>query len=453
MPAATRRRSLPSPACPQGTNSPPQAAYFEAEANLGCGRLSAAEARLEATLERGGPDLDRLVPLLIRVYQLQARFDDVRRVLRRQLGTADPPLKILRELDNLNRGRHAYDGLRAALERAGVDAPDDDRVWLGRGRLAIALGRWDEAADWLGRCLAARADAAVWRARLDWAMGAGRPDEVARALNSLGPGDLDSADRLAARAWLVARREDPRQEREALEGWLAVNPVATRALDRLAELAHRAGEADVAARLRRREAEVDRAIERYRTLLWGDDPLGEASGRLELARAAEAAGYRSEARAVYAVIVKYQPDDSAAREAIERLDRAIADRLAAATAGESRTDSGAASGQGARDGRPLPSSSPRSPTMLRPSAFALPTSAAPRSSASSPSSPVAGWGCWTTMATAGSTSIASRAAPFRPAPTARRQAIGSFATVVTAPSRTLPTALASPPWRAVLATA
>ena len=61
-------------------------------------------------------------------------------------------------------------------------------------------------------------------------------------LNSLGPGDLDSADRLAARAWLVARREDPRQEREALEGWLAVDPVATRALDRLAELAHRAGE-------------------------------------------------------------------------------------------------------------------------------------------------------------------------------------------------------------------
>ena len=81
-------------------------------------------------------------------------------------------------------------------------------------------------------------------------------------------------------------------------------------------------------------------------MLWGDDPLGEASGRLELARAAEAAGYRSEARAVYAAIVKYQPDDSAAREAIERLDRAIADRLAAATAGESRTDSGAASGQG-----------------------------------------------------------------------------------------------------------
>ena len=148
---------------PAGYEFASAGAYFEAEANLGCGRLSAAEARLEATLERGGPDLDRLVPLLIRVYQLQARFDDVRRVLRRQLGTADPPLKILRELDNLNRGRHAYDGLRAALERAGVDAPDDDRVWLGRGRLAIALGRWDEAADWLGRCLAARADAAVWQ--------------------------------------------------------------------------------------------------------------------------------------------------------------------------------------------------------------------------------------------------------------------------------------------------
>ncbi len=126
--------------------------------------------------------------MLIRVYEMQARFDDVRRVLRGRIAAASRSLEVLRELDNLNQGRHAYDGLRAALEQAGREAPDDDRVWLGRGRLAIAVGRWDEAADWLGRCSSVQSDAPVWRACLDRAMGVGQPDEALRAWSTSARG-------------------------------------------------------------------------------------------------------------------------------------------------------------------------------------------------------------------------------------------------------------------------
>src|SRR5438067_8567117 len=60
-------------------------AYLEAWANLDRGRLRPAEARLESALARGGPDRDRLVDLLVLVYEMQARFDDVRGLLRARL--------------------------------------------------------------------------------------------------------------------------------------------------------------------------------------------------------------------------------------------------------------------------------------------------------------------------------------------------------------------------------
>jgi tetratricopeptide (TPR) repeat protein len=299
--------------------------YLEARSNLRRGRLRAAERRLEAALPRAGPDRDRLLPLLVRVYTTQARFDEVRELLRTRLSDAKEPLAVLRELDNVNQGRHPYDGLRAAMEEAGRLAPGDDRVWLGRGRLALAAGQWDEAAGWLRRCLETGADAPAWRAWLDEARGAGHPDEVVRALEHLGPGDLDPAERLSAHAWLGAQRGDTQAERQALEQWLRVDPKAPQALERLSELAQRAGKTADAAELRRRKAEVDRAVGRYRALLWRDDPLGTASGRLELARAAEAAGYRPEARALYASSLKFDPDHRPAQAALARLNRSASD--------------------------------------------------------------------------------------------------------------------------------
>ena len=143
-----------------------------------------------------------------------------------------------------------------------------------------------------GAAGARHADAPVWRAWIELARGSGRPDEALDAARQLGPGQLDVGERLALRAWLHEQRGDTQAESSALEQWLRLDPAATRALERLAELAQRAGQSDRVADLRRRKAEVERALEAYRHLLWREEPLRGAAERYELARLAEAAGRR-----------------------------------------------------------------------------------------------------------------------------------------------------------------
>jgi tetratricopeptide (TPR) repeat protein len=162
-------------------------AYHEAKANLAHGRLHPAERRLEQALAQGGSGRDRLRGLLGRIYELEVRFDDLRSLFRASLAEADDPTRDLKEPSNLDLQRIPYDGLQGALEKAGRAAPEDDRVRLGKARLAIEAGRWDEAAAWLGRCREAGADAPVWRAWLLWARGSGRPDEALKAARRLGP--------------------------------------------------------------------------------------------------------------------------------------------------------------------------------------------------------------------------------------------------------------------------
>jgi hypothetical protein len=214
--------------------------------------------------------------------------------------------------------------LREALERAGRQAPEDDRVWLGKARLAIEAGLWNEAADCLGRCRGACADAPVWRAVLDWSRGTGRPEEALEAARNLGPEQLDAADRLGLWAWSEEQRGDRRGESAALEQWLKVEPTATRALERLAELEHRAGRRDRAGELRRRKAKIERALAGYRLRLWRDEPIGAATERSALAQLAEAAGHRYEALALYVWAKKADPGDSSARSGLARIDRADA---------------------------------------------------------------------------------------------------------------------------------
>jgi hypothetical protein len=50
------------------------------------------------------------------------------------------------------------DAVERRLDEAGREAPDDDRVWLGRACLAIRKERLDEADEWLKKCLARRPD-------------------------------------------------------------------------------------------------------------------------------------------------------------------------------------------------------------------------------------------------------------------------------------------------------
>ncbi|WP_197446411.1 FG-GAP-like repeat-containing protein [Tautonia plasticadhaerens] len=311
---------------PEGYAFDPLGAYLEAKANLWRGRLRDAERRLEQALARGGPGRDQVRDLLSHIYQIEVRFDDVKALHYASLAEAQDPNRDLKELSNLDLARLPYEGLKGALEKAGQLAPQDDRVWLGKARLALQRGRWDEASLWLRRCREAGADEPLWRAWLEWARGSGRPAEALEAARQLGPGQLDPGELLELRAWLHQHRGESEVETSALERWLRIEPTATRALERLAELAHRAGRPDRAAELRRRKAEVERAMEAYRDRLWSDEPLRTAADRAGLARMAEAAGRPREARALYTWSMKADPGEPSAREGLARLDRADARR-------------------------------------------------------------------------------------------------------------------------------
>src|SRR5439155_202648 len=78
---------------------------------------------------------------------------------------------------------------------------------------------------------------------LDWARAADRPDTARIALRAIGSERLGPVARLAWRAWFAQRGGDVAAERQALEGWLAIEPRNPTVLSRLAALATQAGEA------------------------------------------------------------------------------------------------------------------------------------------------------------------------------------------------------------------
>ena len=155
---------------PEGYAFDPVGAYHEAKANLTQGRLHAAERRLEAgPRPRWSRPGSESAICSSEIYQIEVRFDDAKVLLRASLADAKDPIRVLKELSNLELDRLPYDGLQGALEKAGQLAPEDDRVWLGKGRLAIEAGRWDEAADMAERAAGrGLADAPVWRAWIEW---------------------------------------------------------------------------------------------------------------------------------------------------------------------------------------------------------------------------------------------------------------------------------------------
>jgi hypothetical protein len=319
--SARPEAALDAFAClPESYPFDPAGRYHEAKANLALGRVHAAERRLEQVVARGGQGLDGLRSLLSHIYQLELRFDDVRPLLQISLAEADDPINTLKELSNFDLPRLPYDGLEAALEQAGQSAPQDPRVWLGKARLALEAARWDEAESWLRRCRQAGADAPVWRSWIDWARGTRQPREALEAARYLDQKQLDPAARIALAAWVYQQEGDVKAEASALEHWLQLEPTATLAMERGAELAHRSGAHERVAEFRRRKAGVEQAMASYRHLLWQEAPPRTAVERSEMARLAEAAGRRHEARALYAWALKADPHDPRAVEGLARLE-------------------------------------------------------------------------------------------------------------------------------------
>ena len=72
---------------------------LEAQANLERGRLRAAERRLDKAIAWEGPDREQARALLIRVYQIELRFEDVKALLRARLAETENPYQTLKELE------------------------------------------------------------------------------------------------------------------------------------------------------------------------------------------------------------------------------------------------------------------------------------------------------------------------------------------------------------------
>ncbi len=277
------------------------------------GRLADAEALIVQAMSDPRADGSKLGLFLGLVYSLQGRVEDRQRVIeaawdrldRAGEGASEPAILLVR----LHMQPPAIEEIRASVDQAVRSAPEDDRGWLGRARLAIHDGSYDEAARWLEACLRRRpGDLAVWRVRLDWALATHRLADVRQALAHLPAEDATPAQLQRLTAWLAAYRGDLESERRALERLVEVDPADRAAIDRLVAIAEKAGRTDRADVYRRSEAEIGRLRARYERLYKRNQTLRDAA---EMAGLAERLGRPFEARVLRTIAMAAESDDRA----------------------------------------------------------------------------------------------------------------------------------------------
>ncbi len=280
------------------------------------GRFHEAETLLESLMRLPTGEREPIRHALAELYFWEGRRGDVRRLLEEGFQTAADPKLDLRDHWRVDGAVTLLEKVRSEVEHAAHAAPDDDRVWLAQAAIAEQTGRLDEARRWLDRCLErASDDPVVWRAFLGWARLAGDQGLVERAAAHIPARLLTPVDQLALRAWIQEKRGDPRAERETLLELIRLVPESW-ALERLAVLEGRLGDASKAREYRNRKAEVDHARDRYRLLI--EEPI-TPSRFVELAQLAETQGRTFEARGFWTLAARSNPSDRSIRGRIARL--------------------------------------------------------------------------------------------------------------------------------------
>jgi hypothetical protein len=297
-------------------------------AALKAGHYALAETCLERGIRAGGASGEEARGLLSRVHWITGRRDQYRAYIQREVERIRDPSDSLRILWSLDFIGDALESLRMVTEEANRTYPADDRVWLALADVETRAGRFAQADTWLARCEQARPDdQAVWRARLEWAQAADRPDEVLRAAAHLPAQNFTQARVLELRAWMAARSGDRQAERSALESMIALEPANSVAVERMADLAAQDGQKERLAELRRRKQAIETQRECYRQLI---TPPERAARAAELARAAEAVDRRFEAKAWWRIALEREPAlRGEAESALARLARATVPRAAA----------------------------------------------------------------------------------------------------------------------------
>ena len=292
------------------------------------GRLADAEHLIQRATDARGSDGSALGMLLIPTFVQEGREEEAERLIEsrwRNLdakgeGASEQAINLARLHMELRWNVPPVDSVRAYLDQVGRLAPDDDRIWLGRANLAIRVGSHDEAARWIDACLKRRPeDRSVWRARLDWAMRTNRLADARTALKHLPAEPATPAEVHRLSAWLAAACGDLERERRELASLVSEAPEDFEALDRLEKLEQRQEAKTVAAELRKRRAEIERAQARYRELYRRNQPARDAE---EMARLAERLGHRFEAIVFLTAALADEPDRADLREALHRLEDA-----------------------------------------------------------------------------------------------------------------------------------
>ena len=310
------------------------AAMFRVRLLMKRDQFALAEELLPVALQASGQHAVEARETLVHLLNLEGRFAEVRALVQEGWDTYPDRFGLLRQLATLDSiNPNPIETIRPELEKAAVNSPDDDRIWLGRANLGIRTGEFDKAQKWLEDCLRRRPrDAAVWKSQLDLALATGDAALAREVIGHLPPDSVPPEQVLTLRAWFAARSGDQERERQTLEKLVERVPGRVRVVERLAELELLAGRPERAARLRARKAELDRARIHYEILV--TKPSHEAVREsAEMARLAEQLGRWFEARSLWSVVLERSPGDREAREARLRLERAAAARSGPTLAG------------------------------------------------------------------------------------------------------------------------
>ncbi|WZP00448.1 FG-GAP-like repeat-containing protein [Isosphaeraceae bacterium EP7] len=239
-----------------------EASFRSGQVEQEAGRLAAAEELFRKAIDLPGTFRDQGRNALARLLRLEGREDEARRVDLDGVDASTDPTSLAKLLHTQDILPFPIEGARRYFDRSAARAPDDDRVRLGRARLAILTGDFDEATRLLDANLArAPDDPPTLKASLDLAVAANRPELAKRALGRLT--SLEPRDQARLRAWIAASQGDRAAEADALRAQVAAGPVEARSLDRLAELEDQAGRPDEAAKIRTRKADLDRTGREY----------------------------------------------------------------------------------------------------------------------------------------------------------------------------------------------
>ncbi len=268
----------------------PLASLEGAKLALSQGKLADAEEILESG---AGLKTFEGAKLLARILQVEGRIDDVKRLYRAVWNPWDDPIGVLSELWKLDVEAFPIERTQKYLDQLARDAPDDDRILLARAHLAILQGDFTEARRMLEECARRRPnDFAIWKGKLKVALLTDSIDDAIAASKRIPISELLDTTIDDVRARLAALSGDESFERSVLLDRLKREPGSVVTLDRLAELAVRAGESDRSIEFRRRGAVVREIRKKYEDILAQKEPRKRS---VELADLADRLGMRFEA--------------------------------------------------------------------------------------------------------------------------------------------------------------